>query len=42
MKLVAFKDKNPDENRLALFPPAVKKLTNLGVEVFIPRTTGFT
>ena len=42
MKLVAFKDKNPDENRLALFPPSVKKLTSLGVEVLFRRITGFT
>ena len=40
MKLVAFRDKNPDENSLALFPPAVKKLTNLGVEVYIPQDYG--
>jgi H+-translocating NAD(P) transhydrogenase subunit alpha len=40
MKLVAFKDKNPDEDRLALFPPAVKKLSSLGVEVFIPQDYG--
>ncbi len=40
MKLVTFKDKNPFENRLALFPPSIKKLVNLGIEVLIPQDYG--
>ena len=40
MKLVTFKDKNPFENRLALFPPAIKKLAGMGIEVLIPQDYG--
>tara|TARA_B100000925_G_scaffold287205_1_gene266124 strand:+ start:3479 stop:4618 length:1140 start_codon:yes stop_codon:yes gene_type:complete len=40
MKLVTFREKNPNENRLSLFPPAIKKLTGMGVEVLIPQDYG--